>query len=365
MAATPTGQGYWFVASDGGIFSFGDAAFHGSTGDMKLAQPIVGMAATRSGKGYWFVAADGGIFNFGDATFEGSAGAQSLPAKIVVMAGVGDFVPTNPTSPGGPSPTTPGSTTPGPAPTGEAFEIGLVGDSGYNAAQLPIFDRVVDHMGTFGLSFAVHDGDFKDPAAQCTDKRSEDALAAFNRSAVPFVYTPGDNEWMDCNRDLVKVENRMDPLDRLAKLRSLFFAQDQSLGATPIPLATQRPAGYPENVRWTKEGVVFATLNAPGPDDNFFHNPDESNARRQANVTWLRETFDAANSTNAPAVMVIWQANPWQPGQQPTWKYLVDELKAQTIAFGKPVVLVHGDTHDPRIDKGGRVEREPDGTVVM
>ena len=114
MAATPSGQGYWLVAarrrhlqlrrravlrldrrhapqptdrrhgarrrparatgssrSDGGIFSFGDAQFYGSTGAMRLNRPIVGMAATPSGKGYWLVASDGGIFSFGDARFFG------------------------------------------------------------------------------------------------------------------------------------------------------------------------------------------------------------------------------------------------------------------------------------------------------
>ena len=69
MAATPDGKGYWLVASDGGIFSYGDAAFYGSTGGMHLNKPIVGMAATPDGKGYWLVASDGGIFNYGDASF--------------------------------------------------------------------------------------------------------------------------------------------------------------------------------------------------------------------------------------------------------------------------------------------------------
>ena len=73
MAATPSGHGYWLVASDGGIFAFGDAAFHGSLGAIALNRPIVGMAATPSGNGYWLVAADGGIFAFGDAGFFGSS----------------------------------------------------------------------------------------------------------------------------------------------------------------------------------------------------------------------------------------------------------------------------------------------------
>ena len=71
MTATSDGKGYWFVASDGGIFSFGDAAFHGSTGGTPLNAPVVGMAAAPATGGYWLVASDGGIFSFG-APFYGA-----------------------------------------------------------------------------------------------------------------------------------------------------------------------------------------------------------------------------------------------------------------------------------------------------
>ncbi|HET7489831.1 MAG TPA: M23 family metallopeptidase [Acidimicrobiales bacterium] len=86
MAATPTGEGYWLVARDGGIFAFGDAGFFGSTGAIRLNRPIVGMAATPTGRGYWLVASDGGIFAFGDAAFAGSTGAMTLNQPIVGMA---------------------------------------------------------------------------------------------------------------------------------------------------------------------------------------------------------------------------------------------------------------------------------------
>ncbi|HVB91323.1 MAG TPA: family 43 glycosylhydrolase [Acidimicrobiales bacterium] len=86
MAATPGGGGYWLVASDGGIFSYGDANFWGSAGAITLNKPIVGMAATRDGGGYWLVASDGGIFSYGDAAFHGSAGAIHLNKPIVGMA---------------------------------------------------------------------------------------------------------------------------------------------------------------------------------------------------------------------------------------------------------------------------------------
>src|SRR2546430_4663448 len=81
-AASPaTSHGYWFVAADGGIFSFGDAGFYGSTGGTPLNPPIVGVAARPSGAGYWVVAAGGGIFNFGDPEVLGSARGGAPPAR--------------------------------------------------------------------------------------------------------------------------------------------------------------------------------------------------------------------------------------------------------------------------------------------
>ena len=90
LAATPDGQGYWLVASDGGVFSFGDASFYGSTGGMKLHKPIVGLAATPDGQGYWLVASDGGVFSFGDASFYGSTGGMKLHKPIVGLTATPD-----------------------------------------------------------------------------------------------------------------------------------------------------------------------------------------------------------------------------------------------------------------------------------
>ncbi|HEY6379794.1 MAG TPA: alkaline phosphatase family protein [Candidatus Dormibacteraeota bacterium] len=86
MATTPTGHGYWLAASDGGIFPFGDAVGYGSAGGGHLNQPIVGMAASPDGRGYWLVAADGGIFPFGTAAGYGSTGGIRLNQPIVGMA---------------------------------------------------------------------------------------------------------------------------------------------------------------------------------------------------------------------------------------------------------------------------------------
>jgi hypothetical protein len=89
-AATSDGRGYWLVASNGGVFCFGDATFHGSPGGLRLNSPIVGIAPTPDGGGYWLVAADGGIFNYGDARFFGSMGGKQLNKRIVGIAATPD-----------------------------------------------------------------------------------------------------------------------------------------------------------------------------------------------------------------------------------------------------------------------------------
>jgi peptidoglycan/xylan/chitin deacetylase (PgdA/CDA1 family) len=89
MAATPDGNGYWEVASDGGIFSFGTAAFHGSMGGQPLNEPIVAMAPGPAGAGYWELAADGGVFSF-DVPFYGSRGGQSPVDRFFAMAATPD-----------------------------------------------------------------------------------------------------------------------------------------------------------------------------------------------------------------------------------------------------------------------------------
>ena len=87
IVPTATSRGYWLVASDGGIFAFGDARFRGSMGGTKLNRPVIGMV--RYGNGYLMVSSDGGIFAFSNLPFLGSLGATATPAPIVGVAAGG------------------------------------------------------------------------------------------------------------------------------------------------------------------------------------------------------------------------------------------------------------------------------------
>jgi hypothetical protein len=90
MARTPQGNGYWLVARDGGIFTFGAAGFHGSTGAMRLAAPVVSMAGTHDGNGYWLLGQDGGVFTFGDAPFFGSGVGRTGGSPAIAIVATGD-----------------------------------------------------------------------------------------------------------------------------------------------------------------------------------------------------------------------------------------------------------------------------------
>lgn len=245
-------------------------------------------------------------------------------------------------------------------PTRAEFQFGLIGDQQYTAEQGAQFPEVIRAMDREPLAFVVHDGDLKG-RQRCTDELLLDRLQLFQSSEHPFVYTPGDNEWTDCH----EVEmGGYDPLERLAKIRQLFYADSKrSLGRQKLSLTSQSEQRqfqlFKENLLWTTGEVVFVTVHAVGSNNGLGRNPQgdaEFQARNEANLSWLRTAFSLARDGRFQAVMLITQANPRfelspaDPGRR-GFNELVAVLEQETRAFGKPVVLVHGDTHYFRIDK--------------
>jgi len=259
-------------------------------------------------------------------------------------------------------------------PTRLEFQFGLIGDQQYTAEQEAQFPAVIRAMDREPLAFIVHDGDIKG-GQRCTDELFRDRLQLFQSSEHPFVYTPGDNDWTDCHSGGM---GGYDPLERLARLRQLFYADPgQSLGKRTLSLTSQseqrRFQLFKENLLWTTGEVVFATIHAVGSNNGLGRNPEgdaEVQARNEASLSWLRTAFSLAREGRFQALMLITQANPLfeLPSADPRrrgFAELVTILEQETRAFGKPVVLVHGDTHYFRIDKplpyieGPRVSTAP------
>jgi hypothetical protein len=269
-----------------------------------------------------------------------------------------------------------------------AFQFAAIGDTAYSKRGEQEFDRMIEAMNKENLAFVVHVGDFEaDPrpyarspdriSMPCTDESLRRVLATFQRSTHPFILTPGDNDWTDCH--LLK-ERKVDPLERLAKVRELFFPEGRSLGLRTLSVQSQSGdagfAKFRENLTWTINGVVFATFHTVGSNDNFGRTPEmdaEHNERMAANIAWLKRTFAAARASNAPGLVLMTQANVnfelhWTDSlkgryvrsagasapkeAKPTgYDKFVDALASEMETFAKPTLFIHGDTHLHRVNK--------------
>ncbi len=245
------------------------------------------------------------------------------------------------------------------APGPGSFSFSLIGDMPYFRYERPWVEDIMRDMGEHDLAFVVHAGDIKSGSEPCTDDVMLWNRKLFDSSRHPLVFIPGDNEWTDCYRPGA---GGYDPEERLRRLRAIFYRDEFSLGQRRIRLDRQsadpRYSAYSENVRWQHGVVLFVGLNVPGSNNNLGRTPAadaEYRRRNAANIAWLKQSFELANRRLMRAVVVVIHANPLfeLPESEKSRRGYNDflrHLNAETIAFGKPVMLMHGDTHHFRVD---------------
>lgn len=199
---------------------------------------------------------------------------------------------------------------------------------------------MIDRMNAAPLAFVVHVGDITSGTGPCGDEWMEARRKQFARIAHPFVLLPGDNDWTDCQR------TGFDPMERLAKWRSLFCFPVESL-------SLERQNGkYCENVRWVHDNVVFAGLNVPGGNNNLGSDPAEHGERMQAVYAWLDQAEAMARGRDG--LVVLMQANPLlkpRLGGANGYEGILGRLRRLGEAMPGKVLLVHGDTHRFRDDE--------------
>jgi hypothetical protein len=262
------------------------------------------------------------------------------------------------------------------------YRIGLWGDLPYSTLQATVgVPNLIADMNAHRLKFTAHDGDLKQGSGSvCDAGLYAQALAYFNSLEAPAMFTPGDNDWTDCDR---ASNGGFNSRDRLDYERKVLFSTPYSLGQRQIRQEVQTDAlclsangtmvGCVENRRWTVGRVTYATLNVAGSCNNLCDtspDPAEYAARNAANIRWLKETFGEAKKRSSVAVMLIAQANPgWDltdgtraplrdpktlvetDGQPDGFATYLSTLRDEVIAFRRPVAYVHGDSHYFRVDQ--------------
>jgi hypothetical protein len=244
---------------------------------------------------------------------------------------------------------------PSASPAG-TFSFAALGDSPYSWYEDLQYRVVLEDLASHDLSFVVHVGDILD--SPCTDERYRRTLDEFNALPHPVVYTPGDNEWADCwsSGDFA-------PLDRLARIREMFFDDaDRSLGGRQIALERQSAQAefgeFPENARWEHRGVVFATLHLVGSWNGTASRMEsselEAERRLNADVAWLRATFAVARESDAAAVVVAFHANPAfdepDAARRDVYDRFIAALEEEVEGVERPVLAIHGDWHEYTVD---------------
>ena len=241
----------------------------------------------------------------------------------------------------------------------EQLSFALIGDMPYNDNEMAQFQTLMQELdGDDRLAFVIHDGDIKSGSEPCSDQVLNNLKQQFDQSVHPFILVPGDNEWTDCHRPKA---GRYDPNDRLAKVRELFTTGDESLGKRRLALTRQsqnpKYQQFRENIRWVASRVMFVGLHIVGSNNNLGRDPEadaEYQTRNAANLAWLRDSFTLAKRNNLAGVMLIIQANPLferPPEERTGFNDFIAALEPAVKDFGKPVVLVHGDTHYFQINK--------------
>ena len=249
----------------------------------------------------------------------------------------------------------------------ERFDFVAIGDMPYGPHEKawPPYEALIAQVNRLHPAFTIHVGDFKSGGSPCSDEEFEAQLGFFNRFDPALVYTPGDNEWTDCHTPQA---GSYDPLERLAKLRQMFFAKPQSLGLQPLAVQRQSDlmpafAIYRENLRFSRAGVLFVTLHIVGSNNNFevrdVKAVEEFKARDAANIAWIRAAFDEARATSARAVVFALQGDafeirmPW--GDFPPHSGFTASIGRTLLplaeAWGQPVLFIHGDSHRFVLDR--------------
>jgi hypothetical protein len=257
----------------------------------------------------------------------------------------------------------------------QAFTFVALGDLPYGSPHRAYgpYRSLIERINQEAPAFSVHVGDFKSGSTLCSDEEFANQLEHFQRFKGAVVYTPGDNEWTDCHRSN---NGAFDPLERLAVLRQRFFTAGSSLGAKPMPVQNQSvdaPAfsRYVENLRWLHQGVMFATLHIVGSNNNLESRDIAANReffeRDAANVAWIQATFEQARLQQASAVVFAFQADVlenktlWEdfPGWSGFRTSIGQTLLPLASSWGKPVLLVHGDSHQFRLDQPFQLDKKP------
>ena len=243
-----------------------------------------------------------------------------------------------------------------------ALTLAVIGDTPYGAAQVEAFPELVRHINADPkVDLVLHVGDIKNGSSRCDDTYFDRIAGYFTTFKDPLVYTPGDNEWTDCHR---ANNGGYLPTERLARVRETFFEEPGvALGGRRKQMLAQD--AFPENTLWMQSQVVFAAVHVVGSNNGLApwfggaeteaqkaERLEEVADRTAAALAWIDETFQRARAADAAGVLLSMQADMWDgsDANQTGYAEIKQRIERHAVEFGRPVLLLQGDSHDYLVD---------------
>ena len=245
-----------------------------------------------------------------------------------------------------------------------AFRFLAIGDTPYSEAEDIQLRKLLKQSEQEDFAFLIHVGDIKSGDDPCSDTLLENMRELFHNYPKPVVYSIGDNEWTDCH------STGGNPIERLAKLRQRFFADQDILRLQELQTKHQSDCAqftpYVENYRFTKSDVLFVVIHVCGSSNNKrTGNPasmKEFTERNAANLAFLKESFQKAHEKQLAGVVIVMHANPdFENGQADGFQETIALIRDLVAEYPGPVVCIHGDSHQHRIDQP---LRNDDGEIL-
>lgn len=209
-------------------------------------------------------------------------------------------------------------------------------------------DMLLDSINQYNSSLVIHVGDTLGGREPCTDSMIDLQQAILNRLNSPVLYTPGDNEWRDCYQE--KKINVYDNQERLDYIRKTYFSKNKTLGINKLFVENNGNKGYPENARIIIKNVAFITAHLVGSNNNYDpineRNTLEYYARDEANINWIKESFNKYQDSSAFVVAIHADMYTEESSLSPEYKEFGMTLYKMSNKYKKPVLLLYGDSHE-------------------
>jgi len=229
----------------------------------------------------------------------------------------------------------------------QQFSFGVIGHAFRKVSDEALLRDAIASSDADNLGFVVVNG-IKSAGEPCSDALYDRRLALLMKAKNGVVLSLAGSDWADCKRD----NGRPATMERLTRVRDVYFQDEMSFGDSKIMLSRQSGSSkfrsYAENARWEMGDIVFATLNLPAPNNHYLTDAGrngEFEDRLIASRYWIKRVFISAKQQKMPGIVLFCDGNPMAAPpnvRRDGFLEIRREIQSQAGRYHGKVLVIHG-----------------------